>query len=252
MKNSAKLFFNLCILLSVFIAVSCKTTTDGEQRKTTLTMIEETPLSYVLPTPQVDGTMSVEHAMANRRTHRNFIDTAISAEQLSQILWSAYGISDTKSERAQARGGLRTAPSAGALYPFEVYAVVGNVTGIEAGVYKYHAAENKITKAMDGDIREELSAACLGQVQVKSAPVSILYAAIYSKSMQRYGDRGRDRYVCMDIGHSAQNVYLQAESLNLGTCAMGAFNDEQVAELMQLPEEEVTLYIMPVGYYYKN
>ena len=215
-------------------------------------MIEGTPLSYVLPAPQTDGTMSVERAIANRRTHRNFIDKAISAEQLSQILWSAYGITDTKSERAQTRGGLRAAPSAGALYPFEVYAIVGNVTGIEAGVYKYNAAENKITKTMDGDIRAELSVACLGQVQVKDAPASILYSAIYSKSMQKYGDRGRDRYVCMDIGHSAQNVYLQAETLNLGTCAIGAFTDEQVAELMQLPEEEITLYIMPIGYYYKN
>ena len=238
-------------LFLLFLLTACKNTQE-EQSQSELTKLEGNQLAYVLPSPLMDGNVSVEKALANRRSHRNFVDKAISAEQLSQVLWAAYGVSKPHPDSSNRRGGLRTAPSAGAVYPFEIYIVVGRVKDIEPGVYKYISQEHKIVRTINGDIRESLSAAALGQTHVKEAPVTILYAAVYSRMVQRYGDRGRDRYVCMDLGHSAQNVYLQVESLNMGTCAIGAFSDDKLAEVMQLPEEEVPLYIMPIGFYYRE
>ena len=243
------------IYLFVFIAfalTACKNN-EEKQAQTPLQKVEgEQQLTYILPSPLTSGTVSVEQALANRRSQRDYVDKAISAEQLSQVLWAAYGITSPKPDRPALRGGFRAAPSAGALYPFDIYVVIGKVDGIEAGVYKYISEENKIIRAIDKDLREELCAAALGQKMVKEAPVTIAYIAIYERMTKKYGDRGADRYVCMDLGHSSQNVYLQAETLNLGTCAMGAFNDEKVTEVLQLNEEEIPLYLMPIGYYYKQ
>ena len=200
------------------------------------------PLIYFLSPPQTEGLVSVEEALYTRRSRRNFRDTALSKEQLSQILWAAYGISEG--------GRLRTSPSAGALYPLEIYVVIGNVTGIEPGVYRYVPEEHKIIRTLDGDVRNELSAAALNQTMVRDAPISVVYIAVFDRVIGRYGERGRERYVFMEIGHSAQNVYLQAEAMGLGTCAIGAFTDERVSELLELPADEAPLYIMPVGYFY--
>ena len=147
------------------------------------------------------------------------------------------------------RGGLRTTPSAGALYPLEIYVVVGNIKDIEAGVYKYISQEHKIIRTIDRDVREELSNAALNQVMIREAPVTVVYTAVFDRITEKYGESGRQRYVFMEIGHSAQNIYLQAESLGLGTCAIAAFTDSRVSELLSLPEEEVPLYIMPTGYF---
>ena len=239
------------LLTLVFISlVACKNTGE-EQPQSKLTKLDGAQLTYALPSARTDGNVSVERALKNRRSQRNFVDKAISAEQLSQILWAAYGITQPTPDRPALRGGLRAAPSAGAMYPFEIYVIVGNVDGVEQGVYRYNSEEHKIIRTIDKDLRDEFSKVALGQTLIKEAPVNIFYCAIYSRMTKRYGDRGADRYVCMDLGHSAQNIYLQAEALNLGTCAIGAFSDDKVAELFQLPEEEVPLYIMPVGHYYR-
>ena len=205
-------------------------------------------MTYILPSPKTAGNVSVEEALANRRSHRHFQNRELSADQLSQILWSAYGITYSIPDRPLLRGGLRTAPSAGALYPLEIYAVVGNVNGIEAGVYKYVSQEHVIIRTIDKDIREELAAAALGQLMVRDAPATIVYCAVFSRNTQKYGERGRARYVLIDLGHAAQNMYLQAGALHLGTCAIGAFKDSKVRELLQLPVEEEPLYLMPVGF----
>ena len=231
----------LFILITLLLLTGCRNQTpESEEASMGLIKNENSPLTYILPSPETVGSVSVEEALANRRSHRNFADKALSAEQLSQILWAAYGISDGSR--------LRTTPSAGALYPLEIYAVIGNVTGIEAGVYKYDALEHKIIRTMDGDLREELSAAALNQKMIKEAPITVVYTAVFSRITERYGERGRERYVFMEIGHSAQNVYLQAEALGLGTCAVGAFTDSRVSELLELPTEEEPFYLMPVGY----
>jgi SagB-type dehydrogenase family enzyme len=235
------LFF--LILLITFFGCSARTSRN-ERSNTVLIRTENSPLTYFLPSPVTEGSVSVEGALANRRSHRRFQNRELSAEQLSQILWAAYGITES-------RGGLRTTPSAGALYPLEIYVIVGNVSGIEAGVYKYIPQEHKITRTVAADIRNELSSAALGQTMVRDAPVTIVYCAVFGRITGRYGPRGRERYVFMEIGHSAQNVYLQAEALQLGTCAIGAFTDSGVSELLQLPAEEEPLYLMPVGYYHR-
>ena len=242
---SKKIYLSLFILSSL---TACQNSQKEEQGQSKLIKIEGSQLTYALPSPQTDGTVSVERALENRRSRRDFIDKAISTEELSQILWAAYGVTSPKDNSAL-RGGLRTAPSAGAIYPFEIYVIIGKVKDIEAGVYKYIAKEHKIIRTINKDLREELCAAALGQEFIKKAPVTIFYSAIYSRMTQRYGDRGGERYVCMDLGHSAQNIYLQAEALNLGTCAIGAFVDSKVAEVLQLTEEEEPLYIMPIGHY---
>lgn len=243
-------FWKICMpVFTAFCLAACVNTKE-RQPQSELIKIDSVLLTYVLPSPNTDGNMSIELALANRRSRRDFVDKAIPAEKLSQILWAAYGVTSPQPGRASLRGGLRTAPSAGALYPFEIYAAVGNVEGIEEGVYQYIPGEHKIIRTIVGDIREELSNAALGQPHIKAAPVVILYSAVFDRMAQKYGNRGRDRYVCMDLGHSAQNIYLQAEALNLGTCAIGAFSDDEVARILQLPENEEPLYIMPVGYYY--
>ena len=244
---TGKVYLSILVLISL---AACNNA-GGEQTQSKLTKLDGSQLTYALPSPITDGKMSVERALSNRRSQRSFVDRAISAEQLSQILWAAYGITQPMPDRPALRGGLRAAPSAGALYPFEIYAIIGKVDGVEPGVYKYISEEHKIVRTIDKDLREEFSNIALGQGHIKDAPVSIFYSAIYSRMTKKYGDRGGDRYVCMDLGHSAQNIYLQAEALNLGTCAIGAFSDDKVSELFQLPEEEVPLYIMPVGHYYR-
>ena len=213
-----------------------------------LTKTKNSQLAYILPSPKIESTVRVEEALANRRSHRHFQNRALSAEQLSQILWAAYGITEPMPGHQQLRGGLRTTPSAGALYPLEIYVVAGNVTGIETGVYKYISQEHKIIRIIDKDIREELSAAALGQAMVREAPVTVVYSAVFRRTTGIYGERGRERYVFIELGHSAQNIYLQAEALHLGTCAIGAFADSKVSELLQLSAEEEPLYLMPVGY----
>ena len=225
---------------------------EGEQKfNGKIIFAPEQTIAIELPEPQMDGTVSVEKALNNRRSHRQFRDKEISVENLSQILWAAYGITLPNDDYAFLRGGFRTAPSAGGLYPLDIYVVIGKVKGVESGVYKYFAKGHKISKFINEDIRAELCAAALGQKMVAEAPVSIIYTAIFSRTTNKYGTRGSERYVCMDLGHSAENVYLQVETLGLGTCAIGAFIDDEVAKILRLPNEEEPLYIMPIGYYDK-
>jgi len=204
---------------------------------------------YILPPPITEGGISVEEALTNRRSHRNFRNEPLTIYQVSQLLWAAYGITLPIPDAHHLRGGLRTTPSAGATYPLELYVVIGNVTGINPGVLRYISEEHKLVRVVDGDVRRELTAAALGQQMVEAAPISIFYSAYFPRITERYGERGI-RYAYIELGHSAQNVYLQAEALGLGTVAIGAFFDYMVREILNLPYEEEPLYIMPIGYFY--
>lgn len=245
-------FTIILLLLITLILIGCTKSSMKSATNVAQTKTDSNQLSYVLPAPLVKGSISVEEALSKRRSHRHFQDKEISMENLSQILWACYGITSPRSGNQSMRGGLRTAPSAGALYPLEIYVLVGKVKGIEPGVYKYIAKEHKIIKYINKDIRNELSAAAYNQEMISKAPAVLLYSAIFSRSTEKYGNRGRDRYVCMDLGHSAQNVYLQVEALHMGTCAIGAFVDSSVKNVMQLNADEEPLYIMPVGYYFNK
>jgi SagB-type dehydrogenase family enzyme len=197
-----------------------------------------------LPDPIVTGTMSVNEALLKRRSVREYKDTCLSLQEVSQMLWAAYGISDSVSWNGY---GLHTAPSAGALYPLELYLVAGNVSGLPAGIYKYHPKRHYLILVKLGDYRSDLCDAAYKQDMVKSAPADIVYSAVFSRNTDKYGDRGRERYVCMDLGHSGENVYLQATALDMGTCAIGAFTDKDVSKVIGMPDAEEPLYIMPFG-----
>ncbi len=202
-----------------------------------------------LPEPAFESDVPVEEALKNRRSIRSYQDKELTLEHLSQILWSAYGITKPMESGPDfLRGGLRAAPSAGARYPLEIYAVCGEVSGLAAGIYKYDSREHTLKLLQSGDHRSDLTEAAYGQSFIARAPASLFYSAIYERTTSKYGQRGKDRYVCMDLGHSAENVYLQAYSLNIGTCAVGAFSDKEVSKVMQLPDQETPLYIMPLGY----
>jgi len=141
--------------------------------------------------------------------------------------------------------GCEPSPSAGATYPLEVYVVAGNVTGLAAGIYHYKPQSHEITHETSGDRRQALAAAALGQSMIEDAPLSLVIAAINERTSPRYGER-TERYVAMEAGHAAQNVYLQATALGLGTVVVGAFDDGGVSRVMGLGQAR-PLYIMPVG-----
>ena len=197
-----------------------------------------------LPDPSVIGEMSLNEALSKRRSVREYKDTCITLQEVSQLLWAAYGISDSIKWNGF---GLRTAPSAGALYPLELYLVSGNVSGLPAGIYKYRPKGHYLILIKLGEYLSDLCDASLNQEMVKKAPANIVYSAVFSRTTEKYGDRGRERYVCMDLGHSGENVYLQATALGIGTCAIGAFIDKDIAKVIGMPIDEEPLYIMPLG-----
>ena len=201
-----------------------------------------------LPEPRFDGEVSVEEALKNRRSIRSYLDVPLSLEEISQLLWSAYGITMTRENLpAFLRGGLRAAPSAGARYPLDLYVVVRSVTDLPVGVYWYKSEEHKLVRVSDEDRWEALSEAAFHQPHFKTAAAAIVYSAVFERTMVKYGQRGRERYVCMDLGHSAENVYLQAYALKIGTCAIGAFTDLWLKQAVGMTKQEEPLYIMPVG-----
>jgi len=197
---------------------------------------------FKLPSPSVKGNVSVEEAIQRRRSVRSYSGKPLSLQDISQLMWSAQGITDP------ARG-FRAAPSAGATYPLEVYLVVGEngVTGLDEGLYRYNPHEHQLEKILEGDLRSALARAALDQSWVREAPISIVVVAVYERTTSRYGERGV-RYVHMEVGHVGQNLYLQATARGLGMVVVGAFNDDDVRSLLRLPYDQKPLYIIPVGH----
>ena len=198
-----------------------------------------------LPKPKYDSRTSVEKALKKRRSIRNYTSESLAIAEISQILWAAYGV--TYYNSGFIGGGLKTAPSAGATYPLEIYVVAADVTDLPVGVYKYKPEDHKLIKISDEDKREELYEAAYRQEWVRYAPALLVYSAVFSRTTKIYGERGRERYVCMDLGHSAENVYLQVVSLKMGTVAIGAFDDMKLKLTVNMTKEEEPLYIMPLG-----
>jgi SagB-type dehydrogenase family enzyme len=194
--------------------------------------------SLSLPEPAHDGDISVEKALLERRSVRSYKEGVLTLKELGQLLWAAQGITDPT--------GKRTAPSAGALYPLEIYAVVGKVEGLDPGVYKYRPESHSLTKVTDGDQRKALSQVALNQSYVTQGAIDIVITAVYERVTVKYGERGI-RYVQLEAGHAAQNVCLQVVALKLGTVPIGAFDDDGVKKVLSLPDEEAPLYILPVG-----
>ena len=202
----------------------------------------------VLPQPRLSSDVSVEEAMQNRRSLRIYEDSPLTIAEVSQLLWSAYGLSyQIENGPDFLRGGLRTAPSAGALYPLELYLVVRNVTDLDPGIYWYKSETHELVRIASENHWEELSYSAFDQIHFETAAAAIVWSAIFERCTDKYGDRGRERYVCMDLGHSAENVYLQAYALKIGTCAIGSFSDLILRQAIQMTRIEEPLYIMPLG-----
>jgi SagB-type dehydrogenase family enzyme len=187
-----------------------------------------------LPEPRRDGPLSVEGALAQRRSVRSFTDQPLTPEQIGQLLWAAQGVTS--------QGGYRTAPSAGALYPLEIYALT------REGLYHYDPNLHTLTRVLEGDLRTDLGEAALNQDSVRLAPLVLVYTAVFSRTESKYGSARGPRYIHMEVGHSAQNVLLQAQALGLAGVPIGAFYDDRVRNLLQLPQDRQPLYLLPMGH----
>jgi SagB-type dehydrogenase family enzyme len=202
------------------------------------TISETHEIGPILPTPLHDGDTSIEQALLERRSVRSYTNEPLTIAEVSQLLWAAQGITSPT--------GGRTAPSAGALYPLEVYLVAGEVGDLPPGIYHFVPDEHALNLVVAGDQRQNLYEAALNQSAVREAAAVIVFTAIYERTTGKYGERGK-QYVHMETGTAAQNIYLQAASLDLGTVFIGAFQDDQVQDVLQLSEDEIPLAMMPVG-----
>gem|GEM_PF-386419 len=187
-----------------------------------------------LPQANVTGSMSLEQSIGARRSIRTFAAKPLSIEQIGQLLWAAQGITDT-------RNGLRAAPSAGALYPLELYIVLPD------GIYRYFPERHELKRTVEGDRRFELQKAALDQDAVGTAPAVFVFSAVFQKTANRYGARA-SLYVPIEVGHAAQNLLLQATAQGLAGVPVGAFNERRVAEVLRLAKNERPLYLLPLGY----
>jgi len=193
-----------------------------------------------LPEPRVYGNVSLEEAILKRRSVREYSEEPLKLEDLSQILWAAQGITDPNRM-------FRSAPSAGATYPLEVYVVVKEVEGLKPGVYRYISVNHSLQLIKAGDYSYPLYRACLNQRWVLEAKANIVITSVYERTTSVYGERGI-RYVHMEAGHVGQNIYLQSTALGVGTVAVGAFYDEEVEEVVGCGPNERALYVFPLGY----
>ena len=197
-----------------------------------------------LPKPSLKGTISVEQALSKRRSVREYKDTSLTLQEVSQILWSAYGITDTIKDKGI---GLHTAPSAMAIYPLTIYLVAGKVKDFPAGIYRYNPKGHFLVLLKSGDFRSDLSTASYSQKMIKDAPIDIVYSADTVLMTKKFGEKNGMSLINLDLGHSAENVYLQATAIGLGTCAVGGFNASQVSSVIKMLANEKTVYLMPVG-----
>jgi SagB-type dehydrogenase family enzyme len=178
--------------------------------------------------------MQLEDAIAGRRSIREFKAQPLSSEQIAKLCWAAQGITDPED-------GGRAAPSAGGLFPIELYIVTAD------GVDHYLPEDDKLARCLTGDVLPALQRASLGQECVGGAPVCMVIAAVQKRLARKYGRRS-ERYCFLEAGHLAQNIHLQATALGLGSVAVGAFEDDDVARVLELPEDQRVLYMVPVGH----
>jgi len=217
-------FFLVLSLFCFFVAGNQMKVFGGEDKMSNI---------IKLPLPRLSGKLSLEESLAKRRSKRSFTKESLNWEEIGQILWAAQGITDPR--------GFRTAPSAGALYPLEIYFLTPE------GAFHYLSASHQAEKIGEKDLRKALALSALGQSAVSQAPLDIVITAVYQRVTGKYGQRG-ERYVHIEAGHCAQNIHLQAVSLGLDSVPIGAFSDEAVSKVLSLPENYRPLYIIPVGH----
>jgi SagB-type dehydrogenase family enzyme len=184
--------------------------------------------------------MSLEQAIAARRSVRSFTRQALPLGSAAQLLWAAQGITDAKR-------GFRAAPSAGALYPLRAVLVAGDITGLKPGAYEYLPEAHALKLLVAGDLRPALCTAALGQAPVLAAPAVVCLLGDYAITHKKYGPRA-ERYVHLEAGHAGQNICLQAVALGLGAVTMGAFDDAAVRTALGVGDALTPLYLIPVGF----
>jgi SagB-type dehydrogenase family enzyme len=215
------------------------TETEGEEMSLYKTYKDAPKTKLPAPAP---GGMSVEKAIKARRSVRSFTDQPLTLPQVSQILLSAYGITQRRGDEDH-----RAVPSAGAMFPLDLYLLAHHVDSLAPGLYHFQVSDSTLELVRAGDFSEQIHEASNEQRMVGATPATLIITATYGRITPRYGDRGH-QYTHMEVGSICQNVYLQAMSLGLGTCAVGAFDDKAVTRLLELGRRrEVPMLVMPIG-----
>jgi SagB-type dehydrogenase family enzyme len=182
-------------------------------------------------------------AIEGRRSIRNYSQQPLTIEELSYLLWVTQGVVQVT------RGAtFRNVPSAGARHAFETYLLINNVRGVPAGIYRFLAIDHKLVEInMDPDIADGVVEGCLGQDFIRKSAVTFIWAADAYRMKWRYGERGY-RYLHLDAGHACQNLYLGAGSIDCGVCAIAAFSDDHMNDLLELDGlEQFVIYVATVG-----
>lgn len=224
-KNIASVIIILLLSISL-LSCSQKDTAPATEVVKTETM--------ELPEPSIKSKLSLEETIYNRRSVREFSAEKLSLEDISQVLWAAQGITDSST-------GFRSSPSAGALYPLELFFIT------EEGLYHYIPEGHKAEKLASEDKRAALAKACVSQDFIEQAPLSIVITAVFERTEQKYGERGK-RYVYLEAGHACQNILLQATSLGLGAVPVGAFYDEELIKVLGITKDHFPIYVIPLGH----
>lgn len=220
----------MALILAMIAVAACQAPTPALAPRTESSM----PDTTTLPDPPSDGSVSLEEALRLRRSVRDFDDRALTEAEISSLLWAAQGITDPR--------GYRAAPSAGALYPLELYLLTSE------GLFHYLPNEHALQRLGESDLRRPLYEAALQQEFILEAPATIVFTAVQSRTEARYGPSRSPRYIHMEVGHAAQNLLLQAAALGLGAVPVGAFNDDRVQAVLGLPADHEPLYLVPVGH----
>ncbi|MCX7957694.1 MAG: SagB/ThcOx family dehydrogenase [Deltaproteobacteria bacterium] len=230
-RGKIKILLVFWFLVSVIMATVFAVSQEKEKRE-----MEEKNIK--LPQYKTTGKISVEETLKKRRSVRKFTDASISIEEISQLLWAAYGFT--------ASDGRKTTPSAGATYPLEIYIAVRKADKLKPGLYRYLPESHSLKFIKEGDILSQVSETTYQPEMCKSAPVHIIITAVIERTTSVYGQRGI-RYIHMEAGHSAQNISLQGVALNIGSVLVGAFEDEKLSRVLEAGKDEIPLYIIPVG-----
>ncbi len=198
-----------------------------------------------LPNFNITSNLSLTEILKRRKSVRSYLSKPLELEKLSFLLWASTGI-----QRNEYGYEFRTAPSAGALYPIETYLIINNVLDLEQGIYHYNIEKHCLEFLKKGNFKREISLAALHQYFLSEAPVVFVWSAIFKRSKWKYKERAY-RYIFIDVGHIAQNLALAAVSIELSTCQVGAFFDDEVNSIIGLDgNEESVIYLSTVGYSY--
>ncbi|MDF1538964.1 MAG: SagB/ThcOx family dehydrogenase [Candidatus Thorarchaeota archaeon] len=198
---------------------------------------------FSLPPPLADEGEGIWTTLRRRRSVRAYTANPISIQNLSQLLWATQGITGHAGDHL-----LRTAPSAGALYPVETYLSINRVTGLEPGLYHYSPPYHRLDLIAKGDFAKQIRAGALDQQIAERSAVTFLWSVVFQRSKWKYLQRAY-RYIFLDAGHIAQNLALAAEALGLGSCQIGAIYDDELNDLLGLDSvNESIIYLSTVGH----